>query len=58
MTLQQIIEQYITFQQSLGTAFLTEARILRAFGAVAAPKHASPMCALDTWMPSWARPGP
>jgi site-specific recombinase XerD len=32
MNLQQIIEQYITFQQSLGTAFLTDARILRAFG--------------------------
>jgi site-specific recombinase XerD len=32
MTLHQIIEQYITFQQSLGTAFLTDARILRAFG--------------------------
>jgi len=32
MTLQQIIEQYITFQQSLGTAFLTDSRILRAFG--------------------------
>ena len=25
MNLQQIIEQYITFQQSLGTAFLTDA---------------------------------
>lgn len=32
MNLQQIIEQYIMFQQSLGTAFLTDARILRAFG--------------------------
>lgn len=32
MNLQRIIEQYITFQQSLGTAFVTDARILRAFG--------------------------
>jgi integrase/recombinase XerD len=32
MNLQHLIEQYIAFQQSLGTAFLTDARILRAFG--------------------------
>jgi site-specific recombinase XerD len=32
MNLQRLIEQYIAFQQSLGTAFLTDARILRAFG--------------------------
>jgi site-specific recombinase XerD len=32
MNLHQLIEQYIAFQQSLGTAFLTDARILRAFG--------------------------
>jgi len=32
MNLHQLIEQYIAFQQSLGNAFLTEARTLRAFG--------------------------
>ena len=32
MNLQSLIEQYIAFQQSLGTAFLTDAMILRAFG--------------------------
>jgi site-specific recombinase XerD len=32
MNLQHVIEQYIGFQQALGTAFLTDARILRAFG--------------------------
>jgi integrase/recombinase XerD len=32
MKLQHLIEQYIAFQQALGTAFLTDARILRAFG--------------------------
>jgi integrase/recombinase XerD len=32
MKLQHLIEQYITFQQSLGAAFLTDACILRAFG--------------------------
>jgi integrase/recombinase XerD len=32
MNLQRLIEQYIAFQQSLGTAFRTDAIILRAFG--------------------------
>ena len=32
MNLIQLIEQYVAFQQSLGTAFLTDASILRAFG--------------------------
>jgi site-specific recombinase XerD len=32
MKLQRLIEQYIAYQQSLGTAFLTDAMILRAFG--------------------------
>lgn len=32
MNLQKLIEQYIDYQQSLGTAFLTDALILRAFG--------------------------
>ncbi len=32
MNLQRLIEQYIAFQQSLGTPFLTDASILRAFG--------------------------
>jgi integrase/recombinase XerD len=38
MNLQHLIEQYIAFQQSLGTAFLTDARILRAFGRVVGVK--------------------
>jgi integrase/recombinase XerD len=32
MNLQRLIEQYIVFQQSLGTAFETDAILLRAFG--------------------------
>jgi integrase/recombinase XerD len=32
MKLQRLIEQYIAYQQSHGTAFLTDAMILRAFG--------------------------
>ncbi len=32
MNAQHLIEQYIAFQQSLGTPFVTDARILRAFG--------------------------
>ena len=32
MNLQRLIEQYIAFQQSLGTAFRTDAILLRAFG--------------------------
>jgi site-specific recombinase XerD len=32
MNLQRLIEQYITFQQSLGTPFLADAIALRAFG--------------------------
>mgnify|MGYP006207896359 FL=1 len=32
MNLQQLIEQYIAFQQSLGTPFVTNASILRTFG--------------------------
>lgn len=48
MNLQRLIEQYISFQQSLGSAFTTDAITLRAFGrarglrasvASVAPKH-------------------
>jgi site-specific recombinase XerD len=40
MNVQHLIEQYIAFQQSLGTSFVTDARILRSFGrAVGAKAH-------------------
>ena len=32
MNLQRLIEQYISFQQSLGSVFTTDAITLRAFG--------------------------
>ena len=32
MNLQRLIEQYISFQQSLGSSCTTDANILRAFG--------------------------
>ena len=38
MSLQRLIEQYISFQRSLGSSFITSAGILRAFGRVRGPR--------------------
>ena len=38
MNLQRLIEQYISFQQSLGLAFIKDARRLRAFCRVCGPR--------------------
>ena len=38
MNLQHLIEQYISYQQSLGLSFITNAGILRAFGRARGPR--------------------
>ena len=38
MNLQRLIERYISLQQSLGSPFATNARILRAFGRARGPR--------------------
>jgi site-specific recombinase XerD len=38
MNLQRLIEQYISFQRSLGSSFITDAGILRAFGRTRGPR--------------------
>ena len=38
MNLQRLIEQYISYQRSLGSVFITEARILQAFGRTRGPR--------------------
>ena len=38
MNLQRLIEQYISYQRSLGSVYVTEARILRAFGRTRGPR--------------------
>jgi len=38
MNLQRLIEQYISLQQSLGSPFATNARVLRAFGRARGPR--------------------
>jgi site-specific recombinase XerD len=38
MNLQRLIEQYISYQRSLGSSFGSEARILRAFGRARGPR--------------------
>jgi integrase/recombinase XerD len=38
MNLHRVIETYIAFQQSLGTAFVTDAQTLRAFGRALGPR--------------------
>jgi site-specific recombinase XerD len=38
MNLQRLIEQYISFQRSLGSSFIGDARILRAFGRARGPR--------------------
>ena len=38
MNLQRLIEQYISFQRSLGSSFVTNAGILRAFGRARGPR--------------------
>ena len=38
MNLQRLIEQYISFQQSLGSPFITDAITLRAFGRARGPR--------------------
>ena len=38
MNLQRLIEQYISYQQSLGSSFITDASILRAFGRARGPR--------------------
>ena len=58
MKLQRLIEQYIAYQQSLGTAFLTDAMILRLSVAPSEPGHGSRTFVLGRWNRSWARPGP
>ena len=38
MNLQRLIEQYISFQRSLGSSFITDAAVLRAFGRARGPR--------------------
>ena len=38
MNLQRLIEQYISFQQSLGSSFISDAALLRAFGRARGPR--------------------
>jgi len=38
MNLRRLIEQYISFQQSLGSSFITDASVLRAFGRTRSPR--------------------
>lgn len=38
MNLHRLIEQYISFQQSLGSSFITDASVLRAFGRTRGPR--------------------
>ena len=38
MNLRRLIEQYISYQQSLGSRFITNAQILRAFGRTSGPR--------------------
>ena len=38
MNLHRLIEQYISFQQSLGSSFITDASVLRAFGRTRSPR--------------------
>ena len=57
MNLQRLIEQYISFQQSLGSSFTTDATNLRAFGRARGREPALPAFALSMWMLSWAKPG-
>ena len=38
MNLQRLIEQYISFQRSLGSSFISDAAILRAFGRARGPR--------------------
>ena len=38
MNLQRLIEQYISYQQSLGSSFISDAALLRAFGRARGPR--------------------
>ena len=38
MNLQRLIEQYISFQRSLGSSFISDAAVLRAFGRARGPR--------------------
>ena len=38
MNLQRLIEQYVSFQRSLGSSFISDAAILRAFGRACGPR--------------------
>ena len=58
MNLQRLIEQYISYQQSLGSVIHHRMRHFSGLSAVpAAREPASPVFAFGMWMLSWAKPG-
>ena len=58
MNLQRLIEQYISFQQSLGSSFITDAGILRAFGRARGPRASvAGVRVRACGCVSWAKPG-
>ena len=58
MNLQRLIEQYISFQQSLGSSFTTECRHSPGFRPCPWPASQRCQCSRSSmWMRSWAKPG-
>ena len=57
MNLQRLIEQYISYQRSLGSSFISDAAVLRAFARSRGPRTSVGVSAFGTWMRFWAKPG-
>lgn len=57
MNLQRLVEQYISFQRSLGSVFISEAVVLRASSARVAREPAFSAFAFSTWRRFWAKSG-
>ena len=56
MNLQRLIEQYISYQQSLGSSFISDAAFSGLSAVPAAREPALPVFAFGMWMLSWAKP--
>ena len=57
MNLQRLIEQYVSYQRSLGSSFISDAVVLRAFGRTRGLRASIAMFAFGMWMRSLAKPG-
>lgn len=57
MNLQRLIEQYISYQRSLGSSFVSDACSSGLSAVLAASEPALPVFAFGMWMLSWAKPG-